>query len=181
MCVFFIFPENKWERRLFQGSPELFSPSVMRKREELWGRDWYIYGDNPVKATVRRRNENSVTRSCKTPFCRNLQSVSTSFTAIANPCQGPIRWSLHLPHKPLGSTLSRVHLWIERFPKEVSRANRGKSQWNRQNDSRQQAHSCDSSALQKKMVLFITLLGKQLTQEINADGSSIWWAPVHAI
>ena len=28
-------------------------------------------------------------------------------------------------------------------------------------------HSCDSSALQKKMVLFITILGKGLTQEIN--------------
>ena len=39
--------------------------------------------------------------------------------------------------------------------------------------SRQQAHSCNSSALQKKIVLFITLLGKGLTQEINEDGSSI--------
>ena len=28
-------------------------------------------------------------------------------------------------------------------------------------------------ALQKKMVLFITLLGKGMTQEINGDGSSI--------
>ena len=27
------------------------------------------------------------------------------------------------------------------------------------------------------MGLFITLLGKGLTQEINGDGSSIWWAP----
>ena len=39
------------------------------------------------------------------------------------------------------------------------------------NDSRQQAHSCDSSALQKKMVLFIIVLGKELTQEINGDGA----------
>ena len=39
--------------------------------------------------------------------------------------------------------------------------------------SGQQAHSYDSSALQKKMFLFITLLGKGLTQEINGDGSSI--------
>ena len=23
-----------------KGSPELFSPSVMRKKEELWGREW---------------------------------------------------------------------------------------------------------------------------------------------
>ena len=34
-----------------------------------------------------------------------------------------------------------------------------------------------ASALQKKMVLFINLLGKGLTQEINRDGGSIWWAP----
>ena len=38
---------------------------------------------------------------------------------------------------------------------------------------RQQAHSCDSSALQKKMVLFINLLGKGLTQEISGDRGSI--------
>ena len=34
---------------------------------------------------------------------------------------------------------------------------------------KQQAHSCDSSALQKKMALFINLLGKGLTQEINGN------------
>lgn len=42
---------------------------------------------------------------------------------------------------------------------------------------RQQAHSYDSSALQKKMVLFIDLLRKGLTQEIDEDGGCIWWAP----
>ena len=31
----------------------------------------------------------------------------------------------------------------------------------------------EASALQKKMVLFINLLGKGLTQEINRDGGSI--------
>ena len=30
----------------------------------------------------------------------------------------------------------------------------------------------------KHAVLFINLLGKGLTQEINEDGGSIWWAPV---
>ena len=39
--------------------------------------------------------------------------------------------------------------------------------------SRQQAHSCDSSALQKEMVLFKNLLGKRLSQEINGDRVSI--------
>ena len=39
MCVFFVPREKQWERRLFQGSPELFSPSVMREGEELWRRD----------------------------------------------------------------------------------------------------------------------------------------------
>ena len=40
--------------------------------------------------------------------------------------------------------------------------------------SRQQAHSGDSSALRKKMVLFINLLdGKGLSQEINEDEGSI--------
>ena len=43
---------------------------------------------------------------------------------------------------------------------------------------RQQADSCDSSALRKKMVQLINLLGKGLTQEINGDGGSILWAPV---
>ena len=40
-------------------------------------------------------------------------------------------------------------------------------------NSRQQAHSCDTSAKQKEMVLFINLLGKGLTQEINEDGGSV--------
>ena len=30
-----------------QASPELFSPSVMRKREELWGREWE-YRNTPI-------------------------------------------------------------------------------------------------------------------------------------
>ena len=34
-------------------------------------------------------------------------------------------------------------------------------------NSRQRAHSSDSSALQKKMVLFIDLFGKGLTQGID--------------
>ena len=29
----------------------------------------------------------------------------------------------------------------------------------------------------KQAALFISLLGKGLTQEINGDGGSIWWAP----
>ena len=37
----------------------------------------------------------------------------------------------------------------------------------------QQAYSCDSSALQRKMVLFINLLAKGLPQDINEDGGSI--------
>ena len=37
----------------------------------------------------------------------------------------------------------------------------------------QQARSCDSSTLPKKMVLFINLLGKGLTREMNGDGGSI--------
>ena len=52
------------------------------------------------------------------------------------------------------------------------------SQWKLKNESRQQAHSCDQSALQKKMVLFINLPGIGLTQEINRDGGSISWAPI---
>ena len=34
-----------------------------------------------------------------------------------------------------------------------------------------------ASALQKKMVIFRSLLGKVLTQEINGDGGSIFRAP----
>ena len=33
-----------------------------------------------------------------------------------------------------------------------------------------------ASALQKKMPLFINLLGQGLTQEINGDGGSMSWA-----
>ena len=40
----------------------------------------------------------------------------------------PFRWNLHLPYKPLKSTLSRVDLYKERFPKEVWRDDRGKNQ-----------------------------------------------------
>ena len=39
MCVFFVPRENQWERRLFQGSPELFSP-WQSCAKELWSRDW---------------------------------------------------------------------------------------------------------------------------------------------
>ena len=88
--------------------------------------------------------------------------------------QEPIRWSLHLPYMPLESTLSRT----EQFPKEVSRANRGKSQC--RNDSSivllQTAGSKRIHAiqpLQKKVVLVINLRGKGLTQEINGHGGSI--------
>ena len=34
-------------------------------------------------------------------------------------------------------------------------------------NSRQQAHSCNSNAVQKKMGLFINLAGKRLNQEIG--------------
>lgn len=44
-----------------------------------------IHGDSTLKETVWRRNENSATCSLKTPFCRNLQSVSTLFSANVNP------------------------------------------------------------------------------------------------
>lgn len=43
-------------------------------------------------------------------------------SAIVKCPQEPITWNLHLPHKPLESTLSRVDLQIGRFPEEVSRA-----------------------------------------------------------
>ena len=33
-------PTTNNERAWYQGSPELFSPSVIRKIEELWGREW---------------------------------------------------------------------------------------------------------------------------------------------
>ena len=39
ICVFIVLCKNQSELYLCQGSPELFSPSVMRRREELWGRD----------------------------------------------------------------------------------------------------------------------------------------------
>ena len=48
-----------------------------------------------------------------------------------------------------------------------------KCQYYPTSNSRQQAHSCDSSALQKLMVLFTNLLGKGFTKEINEDGGSI--------
>ena len=38
-----------------------------------------------------------------------------------------------------------------------------------------------ASALQKKMVLFINLLGKGITQEIIGDRGSIRWAPGAAL
>ena len=66
-----------------------------------------------------------------------------------------------------------LDLLIERFPEEVSRADREKTQWKYRNDSRQPAQPCDLSALQKQMVLFMKLLGEGLTQEINGDGGSI--------
>ena len=40
ICVFIVLCKNQSELYLCQSSPELFSPSVMRRREELWGRDW---------------------------------------------------------------------------------------------------------------------------------------------
>ena len=73
------------------------------------------------------------------------------------------------PASPLQAL--EVNPFPSRFPGEVSRVDRGKSQWKMRNDISEQARSCDSSALQKKIALFINLLG--LTQEINRDGGSI--------
>ena len=39
ICVFIVLCKNQSALYLCQGSPELFSPSVMRRREEFWGRD----------------------------------------------------------------------------------------------------------------------------------------------
>ena len=52
-----------------------------------------------------------------------------------------------------------------------------KWQYRLTSNTRQRAHSCDSSAFQRKMVLFINLLGKGLTQEINRNGDFIGWDP----
>ena len=38
--VFIVLTENQSESDPSQDFPELFSPSVMHKREELWGREW---------------------------------------------------------------------------------------------------------------------------------------------
>ena len=48
ICVFIVLCKNQSELYLCQGSPELFSPSVMRRREELWGRDWFETGQRSL-------------------------------------------------------------------------------------------------------------------------------------
>ena len=59
MCLFFVPRENQWERRLFQGSPELFSPSVMREREELWGRDCALQVSESVLFSFKYTQSNT--------------------------------------------------------------------------------------------------------------------------
>ena len=54
----------------------------------------------------------------------------------------------------------------------------GFARWWRKEPMKIEKWQQEASALQKKMVLFINLLGKGLTQQINRDGGSIWWAPV---
>ena len=93
-------------------------------------------------------------------------------------CQQPIRWSLHLLFKPLESTLSRVGLQIERLLEGGFRAPiEERANENREttvvclaSNSRHQVHSCASSGSIYKSTR------EGLTQEINEDGRSIWWA-----
>ena len=58
---------------------------------------------------------------------------------MGTPCryswQESIKWSLHLPHKPLQSTLSWVDSLLERFPEETMPADSGKNQSQQRNDS----------------------------------------------
>ena len=61
--------------------------------------------------------------------------------------QEPIKWSLHLPYKPLASTLSRVDLQLERFPGENSRADGGKSKSQRRNDTAIVLHQAAGNSL----------------------------------
>ena len=53
----------------------------------------------------------------------------------------------------------------------------GFTRWKRKKPMKIEKWQQATSALQKKMVLFINLLRKGSTQEINRDGGSIWWAP----
>ena len=46
-CICIVLPENQSQLTLTQASPELFSPSVMHKREELWGREWLAQYQKP--------------------------------------------------------------------------------------------------------------------------------------
>ena len=58
---------------------------------------------------------------------------------MGTPCryswQESIKWSLHLPYKPLQSTLSGVDSLLEWFPEETMRTDSGKSQSQQRNDS----------------------------------------------
>ena len=63
---------------------------------------------------------------------KNLEVAEVS---TVRHCQEPIKWSLHLPYKPLESALSRLDLLLERFPGETSRADDGKRQSQRRNDT----------------------------------------------
>ena len=118
-------------------------------------------------------------------------------------CQQPIRWSLHLLFKPLESTLSRVDLQIERLLEapieERANENREMTVVCLASNSRHQVHSSDSSGSINKSTRervnsnlvprFHSVTGNhissgrvrsgyeiRLTQEINEDGGSIWWA-----
>ena len=79
--------------------------------------------------TVRRN------RSHVNPIPNPMYFVATTMNLTKTLSQEPIKWSLHLPYKPLESTLSRVDLLLERFPRETSRADGGKSQSQRLNDT----------------------------------------------
>ena len=46
-------PRTNNRKSLAQGSPELFSLSVMRKREEFWGREWMENKKNMRKRVVK--------------------------------------------------------------------------------------------------------------------------------
>ena len=75
--LFIVLHENQREDTLFQGSPELSSPSVMLKREDLRGRDW-----DPLLLSYRRLMETwSLTR-----FTRQLSryTVRTEIVETAH-------------------------------------------------------------------------------------------------
>ena len=117
-----------------------------------------------------------IKRSCKTEFNIKVASFLASTNLIHRRPQEPIKWSLHLPCKPLESTLSRVDIiFIRTVPREDFARRRWEEPITTTNSSKSSAERLIVDSFQGAClnVGFMTAKKKKTVAKITLPWSSV--------